>query len=149
MILVLTYFVNFNWVDSRWQQYSTHLHTNSTQQYSTHLHTNRAESFLRSWPVFAASQEIPCIFREPESSLPYSQVPANCPYPEPTLSSPHDPLHLLKDSSQYYSPIYVWVSPMASFPQVSPPTPVHPSTEGETQREKQIREKDQKDAHFS
>src|SRR5215467_7488107 len=30
-----------------------------------------AESFLRSWPVFAASQEIPCIFMEPESSLPY------------------------------------------------------------------------------
>jgi hypothetical protein len=24
-------FVNFNWLDSRWQQYSTHLHTNSTQ----------------------------------------------------------------------------------------------------------------------
>jgi hypothetical protein len=24
-------FVNCNWVDTRWQQYSTHLHTNSTQ----------------------------------------------------------------------------------------------------------------------
>jgi len=23
-------FVNWNWVDSRWQQYSTHLHTNKT-----------------------------------------------------------------------------------------------------------------------
>jgi len=23
--------VNYNWVDTRWQQYSTHLHTNSTQ----------------------------------------------------------------------------------------------------------------------
>ena len=23
--------VNCNWVDTRWQQYSTHLHTNSTQ----------------------------------------------------------------------------------------------------------------------
>src|SRR5215475_2352293 len=33
-----------------------------------------AESFLISWPVFAASQEIACIFMEPESSLPYSQV---------------------------------------------------------------------------
>src|SRR5215510_5760400 len=42
-----------------------------------------AESFLRGWPGFAASQEIPCIFMEPESSLPYSQVPATCPYPEP------------------------------------------------------------------
>jgi hypothetical protein len=31
---------------------------------------------------------------EPEGSLPYSQVPATCPYPEPTLSSPHNPLQL-------------------------------------------------------
>ena len=27
---------------------------------------------------------------EPESSLPYSQAPATCPYPEPTPSSPHN-----------------------------------------------------------
>jgi hypothetical protein len=27
---------------------------------------------------------------EPEGSLPYSQVPATCPYPEPTPSSPHE-----------------------------------------------------------
>ena len=31
---------------------------------------------------------------EPESSLPYSQVPATCPYPEPTPSSPHNPFPL-------------------------------------------------------
>jgi hypothetical protein len=31
---------------------------------------------------------------EPEGSLPYSQVPATCPYPEPTPSSPNDPLQL-------------------------------------------------------
>jgi hypothetical protein len=28
---------------------------------------------------------------EPESSSPYPQVPAICPYPEPTPSSPHHP----------------------------------------------------------
>ena len=28
---------------------------------------------------------------EPQSSLPHSQVPATCPYPEPTPSSPHNP----------------------------------------------------------
>jgi hypothetical protein len=28
---------------------------------------------------------------ESESSLPYSQVPANPPYPEPSPSSPHNP----------------------------------------------------------
>ena len=31
---------------------------------------------------------------EPESSLPYSQAPATCPYPEPTPSSPHNPFPL-------------------------------------------------------
>jgi hypothetical protein len=50
---------------------------------------------------------------EPESSLPYSQVPAICNYPEPTPSSPHHPFQLPEDSSEYYPPIYVWVSPVA------------------------------------
>jgi hypothetical protein len=58
-----------------------------------------AESFLRSWPVFTASQEILRIFMEPESSLPYSQVPATRPYPEPAPPSPHDPLQLPEDPS--------------------------------------------------
>jgi hypothetical protein len=34
---------------------------------------------------------------EPESSLPYSQVPATRPYPEPTPSTSHDPLQLPVD----------------------------------------------------
>ena len=38
-------------------------------------------------------------FMEPESSSPYPQVPATCPYPEPTPSSPHDPLQLPEDPS--------------------------------------------------
>jgi hypothetical protein len=33
-------------------------------------------------------------FMEPESSSPYPQVLATCPHPEPTPSSPHDPLQL-------------------------------------------------------
>jgi hypothetical protein len=44
---------------------------------------------------------------EPESSSPYPQVPAICPYPEPTPSSPHDTLQLSEDPSWYYPPIYV------------------------------------------
>ena len=36
---------------------------------------------------------------EPESSSTYPQVPANRPYPEPTLSSPHDNLQLPEDPS--------------------------------------------------
>ena len=56
---------------------------------------------------------------EPESSSPYPQVPATRPYPEPTPSSPHDPLQLPEDPSEYYPPTYVLVSPMTSFPQAS------------------------------
>jgi hypothetical protein len=36
---------------------------------------------------------------EPESLLPYSQVPATCPYPETTPSSPQIPLPLPEDPS--------------------------------------------------
>jgi hypothetical protein len=53
-----------------------------------------------SWEAnrFATSQEIPRIFMEPEGSLPYLQVPATCPYPEPTPTSP-PPLQLPEDPS--------------------------------------------------
>jgi hypothetical protein len=30
-MIYIDYIFNRNWVDTRWQQYSTHLHTNSTQ----------------------------------------------------------------------------------------------------------------------
>jgi len=30
-MVLIDIFVNCNWVDTRWQQYSTHLHTNNTQ----------------------------------------------------------------------------------------------------------------------
>ena len=46
----------------------------------------------------AASQEIPRIL-EPEGSSPYPQAPATCPYPEPTLFSPHNSLPLPEDPS--------------------------------------------------
>ena len=36
---------------------------------------------------------------EPEGSSPYSQVSATSPYPEPTTSSPHNPLPLPEDPS--------------------------------------------------
>ena len=56
---------------------------------------------------------------EPEGSLPHSQLPATCPYPEPTQSSPYP--HFLK--------IHLNIlpstpgSPQWSLPQVSPPKP--------------------------
>jgi hypothetical protein len=50
-----------------------------------------------------------------------SQVPATCPYPEPAQSNPYPYIPLPEDLSEYYPPIYAWVSPVVSFPQVSPP----------------------------
>jgi hypothetical protein len=58
---------------------------------------------------------------EPKGTLPHSQVPANCLYPERAQSSPYPHIPLPEDPSEYYPPIYAWVSPVASFPQVSPP----------------------------
>ena len=55
---------------------------------------------------FAASQEIPRIFMEPEVSLPHSQASATCPYPGPAQSSPHTRLPPPGDPSLYYPPIY-------------------------------------------
>ena len=49
---------------------------------------------------------------EPQSSLPYSQAPVTCPYPQPTPYSPHNPFPLPEDPSLYYPPIYVLVSPV-------------------------------------
>jgi hypothetical protein len=49
IIYDMIYIFNCNWVDTRWQQYSSHLHINSThvdtrwQQYSSHLHTNSTQ----------------------------------------------------------------------------------------------------------
>ena len=60
---------------------------------------------------------------EPEGSLPYSQVPATCPYPKPARSSPYPYIPLPLDPSQYNPPIYAWVFQVVSFLQVSPPKP--------------------------
>ena len=51
-----------------------------------------------SWEanLFSDSQEIPPHFIEPEGSLPHSQVPATCPYPEPARSSLYPTPYSLK-----------------------------------------------------
>ena len=45
---------------------------------------------------FSASQEIPRILWNPQGSLPHSQVPATCPYPEPARSNPYPNIPLPK-----------------------------------------------------
>jgi len=60
---------------------------------------------------------------EPEVSFPHSQVPATCPYPEPSRSSPYPTCHFLKIHLNIILPS-TSVSPKAvSFPQVSSPKP--------------------------
>ena len=56
-----------------------------------------------SWEANWLVKKFPA-FLVPESSSPYSQVPATCPYPEPTPSSPHKPLPL----PEVY--IYIYIS---------------------------------------
>ena len=57
-----------------------------SMQHSPNLEANR----------FSASQEIPCIGMEPKGSLPHSQVPDTCPYPELARASPYPTSHFLK-----------------------------------------------------
>ena len=58
---------------------------------------------------------------QPEGSLPHSQMPATCPYPEPARSSPCLHIPLPEDPSQYYPRTYAWVSQVVSFPRLSTP----------------------------
>jgi len=64
---------------------------------------------------------------EPEGSLPHSQMPATCSYPEPARSGPHPHIPRPEDPSQYYPPIYAWVSQVVSFPQVQKRAPANPT----------------------
>ena len=72
-------------------------HNNSLLYYVScnYLISPWSRVLLRSTPVCSQSRNSPQIM-EPESSLPHSQVPATCPYPEPARSR-HDPTtHFLK-----------------------------------------------------
>jgi hypothetical protein len=65
----------------------------------TYLLTPWSRVLLEKLTISAASQEIPRIFGTPGLTSPYSQVPVTSPYPEPTPSSPHNPLTLPEDPS--------------------------------------------------
>jgi hypothetical protein len=54
-------------------------------------------------------------FMEPVGLIPNSQELSTCSYREPDQSSPHLPIPLLQDPSQYYPPTYVLVF-LAVFP---------------------------------
>jgi hypothetical protein len=71
---------------------------------------------------FSASKLNSPHFIEPECSLPHSQVPATCPYPEPAQSSPYPTFHCLKIQLNIILPStpgsLKW---SLSLPQYSPP----------------------------
>jgi hypothetical protein len=56
------------------------------------------KSFIRRYPVLRLLKNSPS-FMEPEGPLPRSQVPANCPYPEPDKFSPCPLAQLPEDPS--------------------------------------------------
>jgi hypothetical protein len=56
-----------------------------------HSFTHRAEPFLRSCQLCSYSRTSQH-FMEPEGSLPCSQEPSTCPYPEPDRSNPYHPI---------------------------------------------------------
>ena len=60
---------------------------------------------------------------EPEGSLPHSQVPATCSYPEPDWSSPYPHIPLPEDPILILTYHLHLCLPVVSFPQVSPPKP--------------------------
>ena len=65
----------------------------------------QSPSWEANW--FAASQEIPRIFMEPEGSLPHSQASATCTCPGPAQTSPHThiiSLLILRDASPRNTP---------------------------------------------
>ena len=53
---------------------------------------------------------------EPQSSLPHSQAPATCPYPEPTPSSPDNPFSLLKIHLNIILPSTSWSPQWSLYP---------------------------------
>ena len=57
---------------------------------------------------------------EPEGSLPHSQVPVTCPYPNPAWYSPYPYIPLPEDPSWYHPLIYTLIFHVVSFLQVSP-----------------------------
>jgi hypothetical protein len=79
---------------------NTKIATSNSDSHYTYLPTHSMGQ-SPSWEAnrFEASQEIHRILWNPEGSLPHSQVPTNCPYPEPTRSSPCTKIPLPKNPS--------------------------------------------------
>ena len=87
----------------------------------TYLLTPRSTVLLEKPTGFQLVKKSPH-FMEPEGSLPHSQQPVTCPYPEPDRSSPYPDIPLLKIHLNIILPSTP-ESQAVSFPRVSPPKP--------------------------
>jgi hypothetical protein len=102
--------------------------TGPTNQKHPHLlpHSTQHSPYSEANQSFSQSGYSPH-FMQPEGSLPYLQVPAICPYPESTPSSPHHPTNIL-NFNLLFSHLRLGF-PNCLFPSVFPPTPsTHLST---------------------
>jgi hypothetical protein len=78
-----------------------------------------SRGFLEKLTVSQLVKKFPH-FMEPEGSLPHSQEPATCPYPEPAQSSPCPPSHFFKIHSILSSHLCLGLT-SGRLPLVSPP----------------------------
>ena len=56
---------------------------------------------------------------KPKFSLSHSKVSAKCPYSKPVQCTPYPNIPLPEDQSQYYPPVYAWVSQINPLFQIS------------------------------
>ena len=87
----------------------------------TYLLTPWSRVFLKKLTSFQLVKKFPAFYAT-RSSLPHSQEPATCPYPEPARSSPCPPTNSLISILILSSHLRLGL-PSVSFPQVSPPKP--------------------------
>jgi hypothetical protein len=81
ILLLLLFIFNYNWVDTRWQQYSTHLHTNSTQntENGTYITIKRKNWELRAVPRLCDSYPGICLTTEEKARKTSVRVLEKCP----------------------------------------------------------------------
>ena len=90
-------------------------HASPSLRLSTAHLLHGAGSFLRSWKVLTWSRNA-LHSMEPEGSLPHSQAPATCPYPESDQSIPYLPFPKTVDTADC---IHIQGVPLATEPGIS------------------------------
>jgi len=118
-------FVNCNWVDTLWQQYSTHLHTNSTQNNTINLWT------VRAVPRLCELYSVICLTTEGKSKeishLSFDITILSHGQQKPRISSVPTLFKALLTYSMVHSPSWAanWFASSEEIPRISPNPKVH------------------------